>query len=470
MLFFITWITSRNANNESYFIGNRTSRWYIVAYGMIGASLSGVTFVSVPGDVGVKHFAYLQMVIGYMIGYAVIAGILLPLYYRLNLTSIYSYLKGRLGRNSYKTGAAFFILSRVIGASFRLYVVVNVLQTFVFDRWNIPFIVTVSVFIILILAYTFQGGVKTIVWTDTLQTTFMLLAMFLTVWFISQEMGLGLGEVIKKITNSAHTSVWVTDWHDKKYFLKHILGGAFIAIAMTGLDQEMMQKNISCKNVGESQKNMITFSIVLFFVNILFLALGALLYIYAVSKNMELPAKSDDVFPGIALNFLGPVAGIVFIIGLISAAFPSADGALTALTTSFCLDILELDRGDEKKLKKNRYLVHFGFSILILGCILWFRALNDDAVINKLFTAANFTYGPLLGLFAFGLFSGTGVKDKWVPIVAIIPPILCFILNLNSVEWLGGYQFGNEMLILNGLLTFIGLFIISKRRVEVILV
>jgi Na+/proline symporter len=472
ILFGVTWFTSRGANNESFFVGNRSSKWYLVAYGMIGASLSGVTFISVPGAVGTAQFGYLQVVLGYLVGYVVIALVLLPLYYRLNLTSIYSYLQQRFGNYSYKTGALYFILSRTVGAAFRLYIVVNVLQTFVFDDIGIPFFVTVAVFIALILLYTFQGGVKTIIYTDTLQTTFMLLSVVLSIIFVMKELNLNVGDLYSKISESHYGQVLFTDWHLKSFFAKQFFGGMFIAIAMTGLDQEMMQKNISCKTVGEAQKNVLTFSAVMLIVNILFLILGALLYIYANESSIPLMINekgkiiSDTVFPTIALQHFGTLSGIFFIIGLISAAYPSADGALTALTSVFCLDFLGLKddklKTEEQKIK-IRHKVHFTFAGILLLVIVLFKLINNDAVINNLFTWAGYTYGPLLGLYSFGLFTKKQVKDKLVPLICIISPILCIVLNAYSEELLGGYKFGFEMIILNGLLTFIGLRVISVK-------
>lgn len=467
LLFFITWLTSRNATNSGYFLGNKTSPWYVVAYGMIGASLSGVTFMSVPGWVGSTQFSYLTVVLGYLAGYAVIATVLLPLYYRLQLTSIYSYLEQRFGRSSYRTGAFFFLLSRTIGASFRMFLVVTVLQAFVFDALGVPFIFTVAGFILLILLYTYEGGIKTIIWTDTLQTTFMLLGVVISVILISQQLNFSFGEMVQAVKSSEYSQVLFFDFNDKRFFLKQFVSGAFIAIVMTGLDQEMMQKNLSCKNIGEAQKNMFTFSFVLVFVNFLFLSLGALLYIYAKNKGIEIPAKTDELFPLIALKYLGPFAGLVFIIGLISAAYPSADGALTSLTTSFCIDFLDMNkRADwtEEQKRKIRYKVHFSFAFLLLGVIVLFRAINDQAVVGKLFTAAGYTYGPLLGLYAFGLFLKRPVMDKIVPFICIASPIICYVLSENSEKWLGGYKFGFELLILNGLLTFLGLLAISKKE------
>ncbi|HNP49103.1 MAG TPA: sodium:solute symporter [Bacteroidia bacterium] len=465
LLFYVVWRTSRHADNESFFIGNKSSKWYIVAYGMIGASLSGVTFMSVPGWVGSTQFTYLMVVFGYLVGYTVIATMLLPLYYRLNLTSIYSYLESRFGFWSYKTGAFYFILSRTIGASFRLFVVVNVLQTFVFDNWGIPFWLTVATFIALILLYTFKGGVKTIVWTDMLQTTFMLLSVILSVILIVKQMDMSFGDLFDKVFNGEYSKVVNSDWRPKGFFLKQFFGGMFIAIAMTGLDQEMMQKNISVKTLKDSQKNMYTFSIILLFVNIMFLALGALLYIYSSSKGLAIPTRSsDDLFPTVALNSLGTLSAIFFIIGLISAAYPSADGALTALTASFCIDFLGIKKKgwSEEKQKHTRYTVHISFALLLLIVIVIFRLINDDAVINKLFTVAGYTYGPLLGLYAFGLFSKQGVKDKWVPLVCLLSPIVCYILNDYSETIFNGYKFGFELLIVNGIFTYLGLFLIRS--------
>jgi Na+/proline symporter len=467
LLFIITWFTSRNSTNHSYFLGNKSSPWYIIAYGMIGASLSGVTFISVPGWVNQTQFSYLMVVFGYLAGYIVIATVLLPLYYRLNLTSIYSFLEQRFGFWSYQSGASFFILSRVIGASFRMFLVVSVLQTFVFQQWGVPFYVTVLVFICLILLYTFEGGIKTIIWTDTLQTTFMLLGVGLSVYIISKELGYSFGDLVSTIKKSDYSQIIFTDVNDKRFFLKQFFSGMFITITMTGLDQEMMQKNLSCKSLKDAQKNMISFSLVLVFINLLFLSLGVILYQYAQQKGIALPSNSDELFPTLAIKYLGSFAGLVFIIGLISAAYPSADGALTSLTTSFCVDILGLNKRedlDEQKRKRIRYYVHFSFAFLLFLVIVLFKSINDQAVVGKLFTVAGYTYGPLLGLFAYGLFTKNSVKDKWVPVICILSPIICYILNANSVQWLNGYKFGFELLILNGIITFIGLLLLRKNK------
>lgn len=426
--------------------------------------------MSVPGWVGSTQFSYLTVVLGYLVGYAVIALVLLPLYYRLQLTSIYTYLEQRFGKSSYRTGAFFFILSRTIGASFRMFLVVTVLQAFVFDPLGVPFFVTVAGFILLILLYTFEGGIKTIIWTDTLQTTFMLLGVIISVYLISDQLNLSFSGMLTAIKESEYSQILFFDFNDKRFFAKQFLSGAFIAIVMTGLDQEMMQKNLSCKNIGEAQKNMFTFSIVLVVVNFLFLCLGALLYIYAAKQGIALPEKSDELFPLIALKYLGPFAGLVFIIGLISAAYPSADGALTSLTTSFCIDFLDMNkRADwaEEKKKKIRYVVHFSFAFLLLLVILLFRAINDQAVVGKLFTAAGYTYGPLLGLYAFGLFLKRKVQDKWVPLICVASPVICYYLSENSVSLFGGYKFGFELLIVNGFITFIGLLSISGKEEQI---
>ncbi|MCX6240189.1 MAG: sodium:solute symporter [Bacteroidetes bacterium] len=467
LLFFITWLTARKATSRAFYIGNKTSPWYVVSYGMIGASLSGVTFMSVPGWVGDTQFSYFLVVAGYLLGYAVIALVLLPLYYRMNLTSIYSYLESRFGFWSYKTGAFYFILSRVIGASFRMFLVVNVLQVFVFDAWKIPFALTVLIFIVLILLYTFKGGIKTIIWTDTVQTTFMLLAVFLSIFLIAKNMNLSLAGLFHRAADDGLTRIFNTDWSDRRFFVKQFFSGMFITIVMTGLDQEMMQKNLSCRNLKDAQKNMFTFSGVLVFVNFIFLFLGATLFLFANFKGIALPSRSDDLFPLIAINQLGPLAGLVFIIGLISAAYPSADGALTSLTTSFSIDFLGLQKKEhlsEKKKEKIRYLVHVSFAFILLAVIILFRAINDRAVIDKLFTVAGYTYGPLLGLYAFGLFTRKQVKDKLVPFIAMISPVICYLLSRYSVLIFSGYKFGFELLILNGFITFAGLFFISRKN------
>lgn len=464
LLIVVSFFTSRGADNQSFFLANKKSPWYIVAYGMIGASLSGVTFISVPGWVGISQFSYMQMVIGYLAGYTVIALVLMPLYYRLNLTSIYTYLNQRFGKATYKTGASFFLLSRTLGSAFRLYIVANVLQIAVFNHFNIPFQVSVLVTLLLILLYTFKGGIKTIIWTDTLQTTFMLLAVALTIIHIEGDLKLGFKGMVDAVSSSDYSRIFfLDDWHDKRFFFKQFFAGAFIAIVMTGLDQDMMQKNLSCRNITEAQKNMFWFSTVLVFVNLMFMTLGALLYTYTDAMQIVRPAKGDDLYPMLALgNYFHPVIGILFIIGLIAAAYSSADSALTALTTSFSIDILNINRYGEKKKTKIRKLVHIGITLVMAGVIILFKEINNDSVISSVFTVAGYTYGPLLGLYAFGLFTRWRIKDRWAPLVCLLSPVICYLLNMYSTELFGGYKFGFELLIVNGLLTFTGLLLIRK--------
>ena len=466
LLFVVSWFTSRKSDNESFFIGNRKSPWYVVAYGMIGASLSGVTFISVPGWVGDTQFSYMMVVLGYVLGYITIATVLLPMYYRLKLTSIYTYLEQRFGFWSHKTGAFYFLLSRVIGASFRMFLVVNVLQIFVFDSYHIPFALTVTIFMLLILLYTFKGGIKTIVWTDSLQTTFMLFSVVFSIVIIVQSLDLSFGEITRKVIDSNYSQIIFTEWQDARFFVKQFLSGAFIAIVMTGLDQDMMQKNLSCKTLPDAQKNMISLGFILVFVNLIFLFLGAILFIYAESMGIEIPDLTDNLFPTIALKHFGAIAGIVFIIGLISAAYSSADSALTALTTSFSIDFLKLEERSFSEAKKIRIrkIVHLSVAALLILVIIGFRAINNQAVISKLFIIAGYTYGPLLGLYAFGLFSKRIVVDKWVPIIALLSPIICYIVSENSIYWFNGYRFGFELLILNGMITYLGLFIMSNSK------
>ena len=466
LIFSISWFTSRKADNQSFFIGNHKSPWLVVAYGMIGASLSGVTFISIPGWVGDTGFSYFVIVLGYVVGYAVISTILLPLYYRLNLTSIYTYLGMRFGKFSYKTGSVYFLISRIIGASFRMFLVVSVLQVFVFDYFNIPFWLTVTIFMGLIQLYTLKGGIKTIIWTDTLQTTFMLAAVVTTIFIITKHMGVGISDAFSEVWDSNLSDIIITDINSKQNFVKLFLSGVFITIVMTGLDQDMMQKNLSCRNIKDAQKNMTLLSIILIPVNLIFLFLGALLFIYSSHFNIPPTLSSDHVFPDIAFNYLGTGAGIIFIIGLISAAYSSADSALTSLTTSTSIDILELDKkyaNNGKLLKKKRYIVHVAMSIIIIFVIILFKLINNQAVIAQLFTFAGYTYGPLLGLYAFGLFTKFNVRDKFVPVIAIVAPILSFVISQYSTIIFNGYQIGFELLIINGLLAFIGLYFIRTK-------
>lgn len=482
LLLVVAYFTSKNSNNDSFFIGNRSSNWMLVAFGMIGTSLSGVTFVSVPGTVGdyagdaFKGFGYFQVVIGYFLGYFVIAYVLLPLYYRLNLTSIYNYLQERFGFFSYKTGSLFFILSRTIGATARLYLVINVLQIFILDSMGISFTVTTVIILVMILLYTFEGGVKTIVYTDTLQTLLMLVGLIVCIIYILTNLNLNLSSSLDILSLKGYTKIFNTDIGSKGFFLKQIIGGAFIAIAMTGLDQEMMQKNISVKTLKDSQKNMITFSTVIVIVNFLFLLLGGILYLYILQNGGEYAGKQllidgknvigDDLFPTVALHFLPKAVSIIFIVGLISALFPSADGALTALTSSFCIDMLGLKRRedwDEKKRKRIRLTVHFTFALIFFICILVFKEINNKSIIYVILDLAGYTYGPLLGLFAFGILTKRKIKDGIiVTVICLAAPVLTYLLRENSAMLLGGYQVGIELLIINGFITFLGLWLISK--------
>ncbi len=467
-LLLIARITSKGADNSSFFVGNKNSPWYLVAFGMIGTSLSGVTFISVPGWVGTSQFSYLQMVLGYLLGYVVVANVLMPLYYRLNLTSIYTYLEQRFGFWSYKTGAFYFLLSRTIGAAFRLYLVANVLQIAIFDDWNIPYYLTVAITILLIWVYTAKGGIKTIVWTDSLQTLFMLLAVGVAIYQIGDQLDLGFSELLSTVKARDYSQVFFfDDWRASNFFWKQFLSGAFITIVMTGLDQDMMQKNLSCKNIKEAKWNMFSMSIVLVFVNVLFLGLGALLFIYSNQNGIEIPAKTDELFPSLALgNTLGIAVSVFFILGLIAAAYSSADSALTALTTSVCVDFLAVEKKPELEAQRTRKTTHIIMSFVLYLVILIFSFISDESVISSLFKVAGYTYGPLLGLYAFGLLHKIELKDKWVPLICLICPIICYVIQLNSEVWLNGYKFGFELLMLNGLLTYIGLHLLRKKHLK----
>ncbi|HYX07356.1 MAG TPA: sodium:solute symporter [Bacteroidales bacterium] len=464
VLLTISWFTGRHATNDTFFIGNKQSPWYIVAFGMIGASLSGVTFISVPGWVGTSQFSYMEMVLGYIAGYLVIANILMPMYYRLNLTSIYTYLDRRFGFWSYKTGAVFFLLSRIIGASFRLFLVANVLQITVFDAWGVPFIATVIITILLIWLYTNKGGIRTIIWTDTLQTFFMLAAIIASIILITKQLNMSFSDMTHAIANSKYSRIFFFEnWNGEKHFVKQFLSGAFITIVMTGLDQDMMQKNLSCRNIKDAKKNMYWFSLTLIPVNLLYLSLGALLYIFATQIGLSLPEHTDDLFPIIATKgYLSPVVGFLFVIGLVAAAYSSADSALTALTTSFTVDIVGIKGMEEKQAKKLRKRVHVLISALLVIVIIVFKAINNESVISAIFRIAGYTYGPLLGLYAFGLLTRYKIKEKWVPLVAVLSPLISLIISTYSEEWFNGYHFGFELLILNGLITMLGLFLLIR--------
>lgn len=470
VLIIISYITGKNDSNVDFFKAGKQSPWYLVAFGMIGASLSGVTFISVPGWVEASQFSYFQVVLGYMVGYVVVAFVLLPVYYKLNLTSIYEYLFQRFGFVSHKTGAFFFFISRILGAAFRLYLVAIVLQQFVFSEWNVPFEITVIISILLIWIYTFKGGIKTIVWTDTLQTLFMITAVVLSIYFITSNLGWSFTEFLDSEELKSYSSIFNTDSIlDKNYFLKSFFGGLFITICMTGLDQDMMQKNLTCKSLKDAQKNMLSFSVVLTFVTFLFLLLGALLFIYAKQNNIVIPLldgkpKTDLLFPEIALNSgLGITLGITFILGLIAAAYSSADSALTSLTTSFCVDILDMKDKSEAQQKSIRKKTHIGMSVLLVVVIIAFKYILNSNVISSLLTVAGYTYGPLLGLFAFGIFTNYKIKDRYVWIVALASVTSVFMIGTIPANYLGGYVIGYELLPLNGLFTFLGLILIRRK-------
>lgn len=494
LLLVVAYFTSRNSNNDSFFIGNKSSNWMLVAFGMIGTSLSGVTFVSVPGGVGTGNFFYYQVVLGYLIGYMVIAFVLLPLYYRMNLTSIYTYLEKRFGVAAHKAGAFFFILSRTVGATARLYLVINVLQLFILDKLGVPFIATTLVILLMILLYTFEGGVKTIIYTDTLQTTGMLVGLVVCIIVITKALGTDFGGAFSMMQDKGYTQIFNWDVNAGSFVLKHIIGGMFIAIAMTGLDQEMMQKNISVKTLKDSQKNMMTFTGILMIVNFLFLVLGGVLYLYANAKGIT--TAPDDLFPTIALsNEFAGVIGVIFIIAIISALFPSVDGAITSLTSCFCIDILGLKKADvhgsiakqegkeeeEKRKRRTRLTVHFTFAFIFFLMVLIFKAINDKLIIDFILKFAGVTYGPLLGLFAFGILTRRVLNQKYIWTVCIIAPLLALGIDvLSNPEWyekklyislgladisktlFNGYKIGNELILINGVLTFLGLYAISR--------
>ena len=455
----VSYFTSKNVNSETFFTGNRKSPWYMVAFAMIGTTISGVTFISVPGEVGNSGWTYLQFLLGNFVGYWAIALVLIPLYYRLHLVSIYTYLDQRFGVSSYKTGSFFFLVSRTIGASFRMYLVAGVLQLAFFDALGIPFTVTVAIAIFMIWVYTFRAGIKTVIWTDSLQTTFLLASVVLTTLIISKSLDLSFGQMVKAIDEHPYSKVFDWDWRSKTNFFKQFLAGLGIVIVMNGLDQDMMQKSLTCKNKKDAQKNIFWFSLAFIITNVLFLSLGVMLYIFAQVKGIPVTPKSDDFFASLALNQFGTIAGILFLLGIVSATYSSSDSALTALTTSFCIDFLNLDPKKPNS-KLTRMKVHVGFSILMFLVIVLFRFINNESVVTAVFKVAGYTYGPLLGLFSFGILTKMKVNDRFVPYLGLLSPILTYIININSEAWLGGYKFGYELLLLNGLIMFIGLFLL----------
>lgn len=467
VLFGISYLSSRNADSAGFFVGNRKSSWYLVAIAMIGSSISGVTFVSVPGMVGASSFSYLQMVLGFVVGQFIIAFVLIPLFYKMNVVSIYEYLEDRFGVSSYKTGAWFFFISKMLGAAVRLFLVCITLQLLVFDPLNLPFALNALLTVLLVWLYTFKGGVKTLIWTDAFKTLCLVVSVVLCIYYIASDLNLNFDSLVSTIKDSNLSQMFFfDDINDKRYFFKQFLAGVFTMIATTGLDQDMMQRNLSCKNSRDSQKNMITSGISQFFIIALFLMLGVLLYTYADANRIDLPESSDQLFPLIATGGFFPIiVGILFIIGLISAAYAAAGSALTALTTSFTVDILsEKYKKDEKQLTSTRKKVHIAMAIVMALVIIVINALNNTSVIDAVYILASYTYGPILGMFAYGLFSKRQVRDRYIPIVAIVAPILCYILQMNSEEWFGGYKFSYEILIFNALFTAIGLAMLSKKE------
>jgi len=459
----VSWLTGRISTNDSFFLANRKSPWYLIAFGMIGSSISGVTFISVPGAVGSGSFSYFEVALGFMVGYWVICWVLLPLYYRLQLTSIYTYLKERYGFYGYKTGASFFLLSRIIGAAFRLYVAVEVLQICIFNHWGIPFLVNASSMVALIWLYTRKGGMKTIIWTDALQTTFLIAALIGTIYLICQSLHLSVGGLITSVRDSPHSQIFFWDFKSGQSFFKQFASGIFIAIAMTGLDQDLMQKNLTCKTIGEAQKNMFSFSIIQAVVIFMFLVLGSLLYTFVAYKHLTLPAKPDDLYPTLATqgSFGTPVA-FLFVMGLIAASFASADSALTALTTSFCVDILNIVEKEQPVQLKMRQYVHVLMAVMLIIVMIIYRLIDNPIIINAVFKVAGYTYGPLLGLYAFGMLTKIRTNDKWIPAICIASPVVCYVINAHSEQLFSGYKFGFELLILNAFLTFTGLWAASK--------
>ena len=465
LLLLISFITGRKStDNDAFFLANKKTPWWVVAIGMVGSSISGVSFVSVPGLVGKIDFTYMQTVLGFFVGYLIIANVLLPLYYRMNLTSIYTYLEERFGKFTYKTGASFFLLSRTIGSGIRLYLVTLILQHLIFDNWHIPYVVTALVAVFLIWLYTHRSGIKTIVWTDTLQTLCLVAALVLMLVKVAGNLHFDTGNLLTNIFQFEHSRIFVfDDWQSKQNFFKQFISGIFIAIAMTGLDQDMMQKNLTCRNLRDAKKNMYWYGISFVPLNFIFLSLGAMMLMLAAQNNIVLPANTDDILPVFATQYLGDTVTFLFVIGIIAATFASSDSALASLTTSFSVDILNVKKDEPKIAERKRKLTHMGMSVLFVVIMLVFKALNDKSIIDAVYTIVSYTYGPLLGMFAFGLFTKNQVRDKFIPYVAVLSPVLCFVLNVLS-ENIFGYKFGYELLIINGFFTFAGMWAFRLRR------
>ncbi|MDR1884487.1 MAG: sodium:solute symporter [Prevotella sp.] len=471
VLFVISYITGRKADNQGFFTGNRKSPWYVVAFAMIGSAISGVTFVSVPGMVAGAGFSYLQMVLGFVVGQLIIAFVLIPLFYRMNLTSIYEYLQNRFGIASYKTGAWFFFISKMLGAAVRLFLVCIVLQLLVFDPLQLPFILNVVFTVGLVWLYTFRGGVKSLIWTDSLKTFCLIVSIGLCIYCIASNLGFDFSGMLSAIGNHEYSrTFFFDDINDRQFFFKQFLAGIFTVIATTGLDQDMMQKNMSCKNHKDSQKNMIISGVLQLFIISLFLMLGVLLYTFAYRNNVAIPAKSDELFPLLATNGYFPlIVSILFIIGLISAAYAAAGSALTALTTSFTVDILESTKKGktEKDIAYIRQKVHAGMAVVMGLVIIAINLLNNTSVIDAVYILASYTYGPILGLFAFGIFTKKSIRDKYIPLVAVSAPVICFVLDKNSEAWFNGYKFSYEILIINAILTFTGLLVLIRKNKQI---
>lgn len=463
LLIVVSLLTSRKADTQTFFTGNRKSPWYIVAFGMVGTTISGVTFISVPGEVGNSAFSYLQFIMGNIVGFWIVAGVLLPLYYRLNLVSIYSFLNQRFGEYSHKTGSFFFMVSKLIGAAFRLYLVAGVLQIAFFDAFDIPFAITVMVTLALVWVYTQKGGIKTIIWTDSLQTLFLIIAVIFTIVAVAKTLNWNIIELVGRITESPRSQIFFWDWRSENNFFKQFFAGVFITIAIVGMDQDMMQKNLTCKNIKDAQKNMFVFSFLFFITVTLFLSLGAMLYSFTDNLNIKIPANTDDLYPMLALKYLGLPVGIAFLLGITAAAYSSADSALTALTTSFSIDFLKIEKYEEDKRRKVKRRTHLIFSALMILIILLFRVMNNDSIVVAVFKVAGYTYGPILGLFVFGLYIKRKVADRWVPAVAVLSPVITFFISKYSAVLFNGYQFGFELLIVNGFITLLGLLLISKK-------
>jgi SSS family transporter len=464
MLIVIAHITGKSATTDTFFTANRKSPWFVVAFGMIGTTISGVTFISVPGEVGNSASTYFQFIMGNLIGFWIVALVLLPVYYKLNLISIYTYLEQRFGFYSYKSGSFFFLLSRTIGAAFRMYLVAEVLQLALFNALGVPFAATVMISIFLIWVYTYKGGVKTIIWTDSLQTIFLLTAVFLTIYYIFSGFEWSAGETLQKIYQHPYSRIFEWDLKSDKYFFKQFIAGIFVTIVMVGLDQDMMQKNLTCKSLKEAQKNMLTFSAIFVVVVGMFLLLGVLLYLFAGTYAIQLPSRSDYLFPMLALNHMNLIIGIFFLLGITAANYASADSALTSLTTAFCVDFLNINKYPQQQKQTLLRRSHIGFSILLFLVIMVFKLINDQSVVVAVFKAAGYTYGPLLGLFAFGFLTKKQVKDRWVPLVALCSPFIAWITDVCSVQLFNGYKIGFELIIINGAITFLGLVFIQKKK------